>query len=127
MLIIAAIALIGYFFPKKYSEYFYSEYHENAVSMPLAVATAIFSSLWLVFMDLDGFGYWFLLIASILLCIISILRAVYVGLSVKAGAFEIAIAIIVQIFATAGTIILILGVLLLIIELFGGKNRKRNN
>ncbi len=125
LLIILAVALIGHFFPKRYNEYFYSEYRENAVSIPLAVATAIFSSLWLVFMDLDGFWYWFLLIASIVLCIISILRAVYVGISVKAGAFEIVFATIAQIFAAAGTIILILGVLILIIELLSGKKRKR--
>ena len=125
LLIIVALALIGHFFPKKYNKYFYSEYHENAVSMPLAVATAIFCSLWLVFMDLEGFWYWFLLIAAIVLCFISILRAIYVGISVKAGAFEIIIAAIAQIFATAGTIILILGTLLLIIELFSGKKKKR--
>ena len=125
LLIVVTIALIGYFFPKRYNDYFYSEYHENAVCMPLAIATAVFSSLWLVFMDLDGFWYWFLLIASIVLCVVSILRTVYVGISVSAGAFEIVIAIIAQIFATAGVIILILGTLLLIMELFGGKKRKR--
>ena len=124
-LIIFAVALIGYFFPKKYNEYFRSKYYENAVSMPLAVATAIFSSLWLVFMDFEGFWYWFLLIASIVLCIISILRTVYIGISVKASAFEIIIAAIAQIFATAGTVILILGFLMLIIQLFSGKKKKR--
>ena len=76
-------------------------------------------------MDLNGFWYWFLLITSIALCIISILRAVYVGITVKAGAFEIVIATIAQFLATAGTIILILGILILIIDLFGGKKRKR--
>ena len=125
LLIIVAVALIGYFFPKKYNEYFYSEYHENAVSMPLAIVTAIFSSLWLVFMDVDGFWYWFLLIASTALCIISILRTIYVGISVNAGAFEIVIATIAQILATAGVIIQILGILMLFMEFFGGKKRKR--
>ena len=125
LLIIVAVALIGHFFPKSYNKYFYGEYHENAVSMPLAVATAIFSSLWLLFIDLEGFWYWFLLIASIALGVTSILYAIYVGISVKAGAFEIMIAIIAQIFAIAGTIILILGVFALVMELFSGKKRKR--
>lgn len=124
LLIIAAVALIGYFFPKKYNEYFFDEYHQDAISMPLAVATAIFSSLWLIFMDLDGFWYWFLLIAAILLCVISVLRAIYVGICVKASALEIVLATIAQFFATAGTLILILGILMLFFKILGGKKKK---
>ena len=125
LLIIVAVALIGYFFPKKYNQYFCGEYHKDAVSMPLAVATAIFSSLWLVFIDLDGFWYWFLLIVAIVFCIVSVLRTIYIGICAKASVFEIAIATIAQIFATAGTIVLILGIIMLIVELFGGKKKRK--
>lgn len=125
LLLIVTVALIGYFFPKKYNEYFYNEYRKNLVSMPLAVTTAIFSSLWLLFMDLDGFWYWFLLIASIILYIISILHAIYIGISVNASIFEMALAIIAQVLATAGVIILILGFFYIIMEHSNKKKKKR--
>ena len=125
LLIIATVALIGYVLPKKYNEYFYGEYRENAVSMPMATVTAISFSLWLLFMDFEGFWYWFLLIASIIVCIISILYTIYIGISVRASSFEIVIAVIAQILATAGVIILILGIILLIMEAFNKKKKKR--
>ena len=76
-------------------------------------------------MDLDGFWHWLLLIASIVLCVASVLHAVYVGINVRARALETVIAVVAQIFATAGVIILIIGFLAFIMELFGGKKRKR--
>lgn len=124
LLIIAIVALIGYFVPKKYNEYFNDEYNVNALSMPLAIATAISTSIWLLFMDLAGFWYWFLLIASILLCVISILHAIYVGLQVRAGILEIVLAVIAQILATAGVIILIISVLAVVMKMVGRKKRK---
>ena len=125
LLIIFMVALVGYFFPKKYNEYFYMEYHKNIVSVPLAITTAIVSSLWLLFMDSDGFWYWALLIISILFCIISIIYVLYVGWQVGAGAFEIVLAVLAQIFAIAGVIILILGVLSFVMELFGTKKKRK--
>ena len=73
LLIVAVSALAGYFLPKKYDEYFYRKYYENALSMPLAVASAVAIVLWHVFMDSEGFLYWVSLIGTILLCIASII------------------------------------------------------
>ena len=125
LLVIVIVALIGYFIPKKFDDYFQSEYHENIISMPLAVATAIFSSLWLLFMDVEGIWYWFLMIGAIALLAVSIARAIFVGVSVQAGVLEIVFAVILQTVATVGVIILILGVIALIMGLFGNKRRKR--
>ena len=125
LLIIGIVALAGYFIPRKYNEYFQNAYHEDAISMPLAIATAIFSSLWLLFMDSDGFWYWFLLIASIVLCIISVIYVIYITSSVRAGTFEIVFAVLSQILAIAGVVILIIGTIALIMELGGKKKKKR--
>ena len=93
--------------------------------MPLAVATAVASALWLLFIDADGFWYWFLLIASILLYIISTLYVIHNGLQVQANTMELAFAVLAQILATAGTIIIIIGIVWLFVELLGGKKKKR--
>ena len=125
LILIISIALIGYILPKKYNEYFFNAHHRNATSMPLAVATAVASALWLLFIDADGFWYWFLLIASILLYIISTLYVIHNGLQVQANTMELAFAVFAQILATAGTIIIIIGIVWLFVELLGGKKKKR--
>ena len=125
LLLIGLVALLGHVVPKKYNAYFQRKYHEDAVSMPLAVVTAIFASLWLIFMDVEGFWYWFLLIGTIALSVVSVVYAICVSLQVGAGAFEIAFAIFAQILAIAGIAILIISVFAMIMEGFGGKKKKR--
>ena len=125
LLIIGAVALIGYFFPKKYNESFYSQYHESIVSMPLAIVTAIFLALFLLLMDLGGFWFWSLLIASIVLSLIGILYVIYIGWKVNASPIAVIVAIVAQIFATAGVLILIIGVIAAIMQIFGGTKKKK--
>lgn len=125
LLIIGIVALLGYFVPKKYNVYFNNKYHESAISMPIAIATAIFASLWLVFMDSSAFWYWALLIVSILLCVISVLYVIYIGWQVGASGFEIVFAIFAQLLAIAGVIIMIIGLLAFIIKVFGKNTKKR--
>lgn len=125
LLIIGIVALLGYFVPKKYNVYFNNKYHEAVISMPIAIATAIFASLWLVFMDSSAFWYWALLIVSILLCVISVLYVIYIGWQVGASGFEIVFAIFAQLLAVAGVIIMIIGLLAFIIKVFGKNTKKR--
>ena len=125
LLIVVVVALIGYFFPKAYNDYFDGEYRKKIVSIPLASTTAVFLALWLILMDFGGFWYWALLICSILLFVVSVLRVIYNGLSVGASIFEIIVAVLAQIFAIAGIAILIIGVFALIMEATGQKKRKR--
>ncbi len=124
--VIIVIMLIGYFLPKKYNDYFYNKYYEKAVSTPLAIATAVSFSLWLLLMDMEGFWYWALLVVSVLLCIISVIYVVYIGTQVRAGVFEIVFAIVTQLLATAGVVILIIVFIAAIMGLLDkSKKRKR--
>ena len=125
ILIIIAVALLGYFVPNKYNEYFYREYYEKIISMPLAIVTAIFSALWLIFMDTEGFWYWALLISAILMCIISVIYVIYIGLQLRARAIEIAFAALAQILAIAGIVITILVIIAFIMKASDGKKKKR--
>lgn len=125
LLIVVIVALIGYFFPKAYNEYFYGEYRQKVVSIPLASATAVFLALWLILMDFGGFWYWALLICSILLFVVSVLHAVYTGVVAGASVFEIIVAVLAQVFAIAGIAILIIGVFALVMEAVGQSKRKR--
>ena len=126
ILIVVVVGLLGYFVPKKFNEYFNDEYDTKIVSTPLAVTTAILVALWFLFMDTSEFLYWALLIASIVLCVISIVYVVYIGLMTRASIFEILLGIVSQILAIAGTAILVLGVIVLVMQFFtGNKKRKR--
>ena len=102
------------------------KYYEKAVSTPLAIATAVSFSLWLLLMDMEGFWYWALLVVSVLLCIISVIYVVYIGTQVRAGVFEIVFAIVTQLLATAGVVILIIVFIAAIMGLLDkSKKRKR--
>ena len=125
LLIVGAIVLVGYYFPKSYNEYFRNKYHEAVVCTPLAVSTAIAAVLWLLFMDQEGFWYWAFLIAAISLCAVSVIYAISIGCRAEAGVFEIIVAVLAQIFATAGVTVLILVIIGFIMELFGGKKKRR--
>ncbi|MBR5246353.1 MAG: hypothetical protein IKV25_03150 [Clostridia bacterium] len=125
IIIIGLITLFGYFLPKKYNEFFYNKYHEKIISTPLATATAIFSFLWLLLMDSEEIWYWILLIAAVSLCIISVLYVIYTGLQVRSSVFEIIFAILAQILATAGVLIFILFIVGFVMEIFGGKKKRK--
>lgn len=125
LIVIAVVGLLGYFVPQKFNEYFMDEYHQKIISTPLAVTTAILVALWLILMDTSAFWYWALLIAAIVLCVISIIYVIYIGLMTRASIFEILIAIIVQMLAIAGVVIIVLGVVVLLMDLFTGKKKRK--
>lgn len=125
LLIVVILALIGYILPKKYDEYFYHKYHEKVVSMPLAIATAVSVTLWLLLLDFDGFWFWASLIVAILLCIASMLCVAYTAWQVRAGTLEIILVVLSQLFATAGVLILIIGVIAMIMKMLGGNKKRR--
>jgi hypothetical protein len=122
ILLIGIISLVGYLFPKKYNEYFRRKYHENIVSMPLATTTAVFCVTFLLVMDNEGFWFWTLLIAAIVLLIASIIYAICIGTQTRANAFETAIGALAQICAIVGIVIIIILILTLI---FGNKKKKK--
>ena len=121
-IILIAIVLVCYFFPKEYNAYFSKKYHEEILSTPMAALTAVIAIAWTFSLDVKGFWYWLLLIALILLCLTYIALIIIRGTYLGANPFEILVAALAQIIFAAGIFIFIIFVIGM---LLGGKKKRR--
>lgn len=123
LILVIIAAIIAFVFPSKYDKYFSRKYHENAVSFPLSIITAIVTAAWLVLRDFGGTWYWIVLVLFIILAIASVLYPILKGIGVGAGISEIFVAVLAQIVSIAGIVIMLF---VLINMLYGGKKKKKH-
>lgn len=125
LLIVIVVSILGYMFPKAYNEHFREKYHEEVVSMPLAAATAVTFLLWMTPIIESAFWDGAILVISILICVVAVLRSVYLGVISGAGVGEIITAVVAQMVAIAGVVIVLFILIGMFSSMSGGKKKKR--
>ncbi len=102
--LIAAVILVGYYFPKAYNNYYFSRYHDNGVSWGLAVLSVIMLVVAVVIGQDGGLLFSFLMTLFALSVIGSLVYCWISATKLGATVFDKVVLILAQLAATFGIV-----------------------
>ncbi len=103
-ILIAAVILVGYFFPKAYSNYYFSRYHDNGVSWGLAVFSVVMLVVAVVIGQDGGLLFGFLMTIFVLSVIGSLVYCWISATKLRATVFDKMVLMLAQLAATFGIV-----------------------